>query len=325
MYSKIEPYKTEFLQVSELHTLYVEESGNSQGVPVLVLHGGPGAGTSPVQRQFFDPQFYRIILFDQRGAGRSTPSGETRENTTADLIADVEKIRKHLKIEKWLIFGGSWGSSLAMAYGVSHPNVCLGFILRGVFLLQEAELEWFLKGVHQFYPELWYPLMAKLLNAANVKKAYASLTYLDILELIDKVLHSKDEKKIEEILVALGQFEQDILTLMPEQGLQVTIEHCRNIAKIEHQYFINNRAEFAGMLEKLKRVQHLPCIIVQGRYDMVCPPVTAYQVHQAWPGSKLVMVPDGGHSAMDPAMTRALVETVDQIKSLLPRDSIDLE
>ena len=204
-----------------------------------------------------------------------------------------------------------------MAYGVSHPEACLGFVLRGVFLMQDIELEWLLKGVNQYFPELWFPLMEKLLKAAGKKIEASSLTYQDILELIEQVLHSGDAKKIETVLVGFGQFEQDILTLLPENNFQVTIEHCRTVAKIEHHYFKNNRYEFVGMLQKLKAVQHLPCVIVQGRYDMVCPPLTAYQVYQAWPGSQLVMVPDGGHSGMDPALTTALIKATDEFKPLL--------
>ncbi len=270
IFPQIEPYHIQQLKVSDLHTLYLEESGNPRGLPVVFLHGGPGAGTSPKHRQFFDPQFYRIILFDQRGAGKSTPPGETRENTVQNLVADMESIREHSGIERWLIFGGSWGSTLAMAYGVAHPDRCLGFILRGVFLMRDFEIDWFLKGVRIFFPEL-----------ASLQQS------------------------------APAEFEQHIMTLLPSTQLKFDPKQTELISKIEEHYFKNQRHELMGLLDRLKAIAHLPCTIVQGRYDMVCPPITAYEVHQAWPGSKLVMVPDGGHSASDPGMTSALVQATE--------------
>lgn len=315
LYPKIEPYSTEFLKVSDLHTLYLEESGNPQGVPVIFLHGGPGGGTGPAYRQFFDPAFYRIILFDQRGAGHSTPKGETRDNTTAALVADMEQIRVHLGIEQWLVFGGSWGSTLAMAYGVTHPSRCLGFILRGIFLMQESEINWFLCGTRQHFPDYWTPLMQKLLAATGKSTTpVEALSYQDILNLLEQLLHSDNKEAADEVFASFGRFEQDIMTLLPIADLKSSAEDCRTIAKLEHHFFAHNQHEFDGFLTKLKAVQHLPCTIVHGRYDMVCPPLSAYQVHQAWPGSKLVMVPDGGHSAMDPAITRALVVATDAFR-----------
>lgn len=318
MYPEIAAYSTEFLRVSELHTLYVEESGNPQGIPVVVLHGGPGGGSSPVQRRFFDPSFYRIILFDQRGAGKSAPRGETRENTVADLVADLERIRKHLDIEKWLVFGGSWGSTLAMAYGVVHPDHCLGFILRGVFLMSPSEIAWFLVGTRQFYPELWAPLMLKLLKACGkTHENLDTLAYIDILNLLETLLHSGQSDLADEVFQAFGQFEQDLMTLLPQDRFEATAEHCKTVAKIEQHFFKHNYPETAHLLEQLVKVKHLPCTIVQGRYDVVCPPITAYKVHQIWQGSKLVMVPNGGHSAMDPAIAEALVQATDEFKEII--------
>ncbi len=309
MFPTIQPYHTEFVKVSELHSLYVEQSGNPKGVPVVFLHGGPGSGTNPIQRRFFDPTFYRIILFDQRGAGKSTPHGELRDNTVAALVKDIETIRKHLAINKWLVFGGSWGSTLSIAYGIAHPQPCLGFILRGVFLMRETELQWFFNQVHYFFPELWYPLMQKLGHPSP-----ENLSCYEIMDLIQEVLDSGNQKRIEEVLYAFGHFEASIMTLLPKDLPNLSPALVEQIAKIEHHFFSKNRHETIDLLEKIDQVKHLPCIIVQGRYDMICPPITAYEVHQAWTGSKLVMVPKGGHSALDPAMTNALLTATEAFK-----------
>ncbi len=304
MFPALEPYQHFYLQADELHQLYVEACGNPNGIPVIFFHGGPGAGCQPKHRRFFDPAVYHIILFDQRGAGRSKPFAETRGNTLVNLIADIELVRQHFNIERWLVFGGSWGSTLALAYGEAHPTACLGFILRGIFLMREQEIQWFLEGVRYFYPEHWQKL-------AMVCKA---THYQDMLRNMEKIYHNGTLAEQKDFAYAYATFESNLSTLLPEPLTLYNHDNSLALARLEFEYFYYQRDAFKNLLRDIQRIQHLPCIIIQGRYDMVCPPISAYEVHQVWPGSELVMIPNAGHSASEPPIVNALVAATEKFK-----------
>ena len=315
MYPEIQPYQSEWLKVSPLHELYVEQVGNPKGVPVVVLHGGPGAGCSANQRRYFDPAFYHVILFDQRGAGRSKPSAETRDNTLVDIIADMEIIRQYLGIEQWLVFGGSWGSTVALTYGVNHPSRCLGFILRGIFLMRPFEVQWFMNQVRYFFPEQWYAMIATFANLSQTPIQNPDrLEFQEILQLMQRVLDTGNQSTIEAMFAAFSGFEEKIMTLHPSKNLPAPGNIMANIGRIQHHYFAHNMAETEGLLAKIERIKHLSCIIVQGRYDVVCPPISAYDLHQRWPKSTLNMVV-GGHSGSDSTIAQALVQATDTFKT----------
>jgi proline iminopeptidase len=309
MFPPIEPTRHGMLAVDDLHTLYWEESGNPDGLPVLFLHGGPGGGTTPNHRRFFDPSFYRIILFDQRGAGKSTPLGEYRQNTTALLIDDIEKIRAMLGIAQWLVFGGSWGSTLALAYGEAHPVRCLGFILRGIFLGTRNEVDWFMNGVKNFFPEV-YEEFAHAMPAAerdNLMEAYAKRLFNDDPSVYVPAAKSWSRYEgaclfLEPQAEAIANFESDAVSI----GLgRLEAHYMRNAVFLEEDQLVRN----------VGKIQHLPSIIVQGRYDVICPPISAYRLHQAWQGSKLAMVATAGHSAMEPGIANELVRATEQFKT----------
>jgi proline iminopeptidase len=305
LYPPLEPYAQGRLAVSDLHSLYWEVSGNPNGLPVIFLHGGPGGGTVPKHRQFFDPEKYRIVLFDQRGAGRSTPLAELQNNTTQDLIADIEQLRILLQVEAWLVFGGSWGSTLAIAYGEAHPERCLGFILRGIFLGRNSERDWFLRGMRHFFPEHWADFVRFLPPEERsdlLGSYYARLCSPDLL-----VSQSASQ--------SWANYEAKCASLLPKrvETPAVVSKSDIAIATIEAHYMVHDcflaDNQLLGNLEKIK---HLPCTIVQGRYDVVCPPVTAYELHRQWLGSKLVVTPDAGHSAFELSTQIALVEACDE-------------
>jgi proline iminopeptidase len=294
------------LAVDALHTLYWEESGNPDGIPVLFLHGGPGSGTSPRHRQFFDPLRYRIVLFDQRGAGKSTPLGETLANTTPLLVQDIEQLREMLGIAKWLVFGGSWGSTLALAYGQAHPERCLGFVLRGIFLCSDAEIDWFLQGMGWFFPE----------EHAKFTAPIAPERRADLLAAYCEQLFSDDPTQNLRAARTWGHYEGSCLHLL--QDKEVADQHGNDtvglsVGRLEAHYFRNKGFMSPGqLLQGVDRIRHLPAVIVQGRYDVVCPPRTAWTLHQAWPQARLVMVEDAGHSAFEPGIAAALVAATDQ-------------
>ena len=312
-FPEIEPNKDYMLTCGDLHNIYVEESGNPNGQPVIFLHGGPGGGCGAKQRRFFDPKHYRIILFDQRGCGKSTPLGETKENTTEDLINDMEIIRKHLNIKKWIIFGGSWGSSLALAYGVKYSKYILGLILRGVFLSRKTELDWFLKEVDQFFPENHALLLKHKdnLNKDNLIKEYTDLVFGSNFDIAKKAA------------VAWNKFEGSILKLLSSpsstnsENEEINYEFELARAKVQLHY-INNLCFIDGdaILNKVKVLQNIPIEIVQGRYDMVCPPKTAYDLKQKLPHSNLNMIPDAGHSASETGTLSSLIFATEKFKSL---------
>jgi len=311
LFPQIEPYCSGNIQLDDLHTMYWEKSGNPKGIPVLFLHGGPGAGTIPAHRRFFDPEKYLIVLFDQRGAGRSTPLGELRDNTTAHLVADMETLRAHLGIENWLLFGGSWGSTLAISYAENHPEYCLGLILRGIFLGRPQELDWFLYGCRTVFPEAWARFVEPLSDDEQK----------DVLGAYHRIL---TEGTVEEKLHAArtwSQYEGSCSTLMPSAETVAAFGQdnmALGLARIEAHYFANGLfMPNCALLDNIDRIRGIPGIIIQGRYDMVCPIVTADELHQRWPEAEYEVIPDAGHSAMDPGVRRALVHATESFKGRL--------
>ena len=307
LYPPIVPTRHGYLQVDELHTIYWEEVGNPNGVPVVFLHGGPGAGLSPQHRRFFDPDYYRVILFDQRGAGKSAPLGECRNNTTQLLVQDIERLRKEFGIEKWLVFGGSWGSTLALAYGEAHPERCLGFVLRGIFLCTQPEIDWFIEGVKWFYPEL-YEGFAALIPAAeqgNLLQAY-----------VDRIMSDKPDVHWPAVR-AWSRYEGRRVFLLPQPDDPPSDTLDLGVGRLESHYMVNlGFFEDDQLVRDVGRIAHLPCVIVQGRYDVICPPLSAHRLHQAWPGSVMQMIPDAGHGAMEKGISRALVGATEQFKRM---------
>ncbi len=301
------------LRLDSLHTMYWEESGNPRGVPVVYLHGGPGGGTSARARQFFDPAHYRIILFDQRGAGKSTPLGECKRNTTQLLIEDMERLREHLGVERWLLFGGSWGSTLALAYGQAHAQRCLGFVLRGIFLGRPQELSWFLYGLRTVFPEVWREL------AAPVPESERS----DLLTWYHRALQDPDKRVHLPLARAWSRYEASCSALRPNPTLIAHFEEdsiALAIARLEAYYFMNKLfLREDQLLAGVHVVRHLPCMIVQGRYDMICPIVTADDLARAWPEAEFVIVDDAGHSAWEPGVMAALVSGCEKMKAIRAR------
>lgn len=307
LFPPILPLRQGMLEVDELHTIYWEEVGNPHGVPVVFLHGGPGAGLSPQHRRFFDPQHYRVILFDQRGAGKSTPLGEWRNNTTQLLVRDIETLREKFGIDKWLVFGGSWGSTLALAYGEAHPERCLGFILRGIFLCTAAEIDFFLNGVQWFYPELYDEFVAPIPVAerGDLLRAYSERMLCD------------DPERYWPAARAWSRYEGRRVFLLPQEEEPASDTLDLGVGRLESHYMAN-LGFFSDdqLIREVGRIAHLPAVIVQGRYDVICPPLSAYRLHQAWPGSRLNMIPDAGHGALEAGIARALVTATEQFKRM---------
>ncbi len=308
LYPAIEARRSGMLPLDELHTLYWEESGNPDGVPAVLLHGGPGSGTTPQHRQFFDPAHYRIILFDQRGAGRSTPMGETCANTTQLLIADMERLRGLLGIAQWLVFGGSWGSTLALAYAQAHPQRCLALVLRGIFLSSPAEIDWFLHGMAWFFPRA-HARLCELLEPAERG---------DLLQAYCRRLFGDDPTQRLQAARAWNRYESSCLHLLPQPPEPQDAEsdaHALAVARLEAHYF-----HHAGFLEPdqllrgVDRLTGIPALIVQGHYDVICPPATAYRLHLAWPQARLRIINDAGHSAFEPGIAAALVDATDSFR-----------
>lgn len=311
LYPSIAPFGSSILNVGDSHEIYYELCGNPKGKPVVFLHGGPGSGCNPTQRRFFDPAHYLIILIDQRGCGRSLPLGDTRHNTTNDLVNDIEAIRKTLNIDKWLVFGGSWGSTLALCYALAHPQRVCGLILRGIFLSRPTELHWFLGEVQLFYPEQWQ-ILCDYLPASqrhNPIMAYEQLVFSD------------DTTISIPAAIQWNAFEGSIMSLLPrpqnnEAQINGEVELARarvQIHYIQQHCFVGERDLLAEAKAKLG---HIPTQIIQGRYDMVCPPITAWELALAMPHATLNIVADAGHSAMDASLTSALVAATEQFKHL---------
>jgi proline iminopeptidase len=308
LFPPIEPYRTGRLRLDSLHTMYWEESGNPHGVPVLFLHGGPGAGATPVHRRFFDPAHWRIVVYDQRGGGRSTPLGETRDNSPAHLVADIERLRGELEIEKWFAFGGSWGSTLALLYAVTHPQCCLGLVLRGIFLARATEIDWFLYGVSAIFPESWRAFAEFIPEAerGNLLAAYHR-------RLIDA-----DPRVHMPAARAWSLYEGACSTLLPNPETIAAFGEDRlalGLARIEAHFFTHFLLSGADdLVGRVSRIRHLPGIIVQGRYDMVCPIRNADELARAWPEAEYMIVPDAGHSAMEPGIREQLVLATERLK-----------
>lgn len=302
LYPEVKPYNKFRLQVGEIHELYVEECGNPRGIPVLVVHGGPGAGCDATMRRFFDTTHYRIILFDQRGAGRSLPHAELKENTTQDLIADIEVIRLHLNIESWLLFGGSWGSTLSLAYAETHPEQVLGLILRGIFLCREQDLQWFYQdGASHVFPDYW----------EDYKRLIPEHEQEDFIAAYHKRLVGSDDVMRMAAAKAWSVWEARCATLRPNHDI---VEHfadphvAMSLARIEAHYFVNHIfLEPNQLLLEAGKLSNIPGTIVHGRYDMVCPLDNAVDLHRAWPESHLEIVRDAGHSALEPGIVDALI------------------
>ncbi|MBI5162398.1 MAG: prolyl aminopeptidase [Magnetospirillum sp.] len=307
LFPPFDPYATGMLDVGNGHSLYWEQSGNPAGMPVVFLHGGPGAGTAPAYRRFFDPALWRVVLFDQRGCGRSRPEATVAANTTADLIADIERLRRHLGIERWMLFGGSWGSTLALAYGQAWPARVSGFVLRGIFLFERDEVAWFLGGMGRFFPEAWARFAARVAPETDLLAAY----------------HRRLGDPNPAVHLAAAQawcaYEEACARLIPRVEMAPMDQQAAlAMARLECHYMVHGGFLPEGaLLAGMGAIAHLPCTIVQGRYDMVCPPSTAVRLADAWPRARLAIVAEGGHSAMETGIRIALVMAVDSMRSQL--------
>jgi proline iminopeptidase len=313
LFPPIEPFASGMLDLDAPHRMYHEQSGNPRGVPVVFLHGGPGAGASAVHRQFFDPSFYRIVVFDQRGAGRSTPLGCLDKNTTQDLVADLERLRAHLRIEKWMVFGGSWGSTLALAYAEHHPERCRALVLRGIFLCRKSEIDWFLYGVRAIFPEAWRTFSGYIPEGERG----------DLLEAYHRRLTHPDPVVHMPAARAWSVYEGSCSTLLPNPALVADFATDRvalGLARIEAHYLKHDiflPENF--LLDNAPRLKAIPGVIVQGRYDIVCPPVSADDLHRAWPQASYTVVGDAGHSAFEPGIRSRLVAATEELKSRIQK------
>ncbi|WP_434684283.1 prolyl aminopeptidase [Pseudanabaena minima] len=309
LYPAIEPYRQGMLKVSNLHTIYFEESGNPEGKPVVILHGGPGGGSQPLYRQYFNPDLWRIVQFDQRGCGKSIPHAELTENNTWHLVEDIETLRKYLNIDCWVISGGSWGSTLALAYSETHPEYCQALILRGIFMLRRKELEWFYQeGAGYFFPEAW--------------EQYVELIPIDerhdMIAAYYRRLTSDDHHVRSQAARAWSVWEASTSKLVPDLELIArfgTEDFADAFARLECHYFMNRGFFISEMqlLENIDRIRHIPTTIVQGRYDVVCPMFTAWELHQAFSEAEFIVVPDAGHSMTEVGIRSALIEAGDRL------------
>ncbi|MHB1144062.1 MAG: prolyl aminopeptidase [Thiobacillus sp.] len=306
LYPPITPYASGMLETAGIHRIYWETSGNPAGIPVLFVHGGPGSGTSPKQRRFFDPARYRIVLFDQRGSGRSTPHGELADNTTPHLIADMEALRRELGIERWLVFGGSWGSTLALAYAETHPERCSGLVLRGIFLCRKSEIDWFLDGIRAFFPEAQRQLAGFIPESERG----------DLLTAYHRRLVDPDPAVHQPAAWQWATFEASCSTLLPSPELVAAFgseQTALSLSRIEAHYFMNHIfLPDNSLLANVERIRSIPAVIVQGRYDAVCPVVSADELARAWPEARYVIVADAGHSAFEPGICCELVAACDR-------------
>jgi proline iminopeptidase len=306
-YPEIEPFQTGLLKVSSLHTLYFEQVGNPQGKPIVFVHGGPGGGVDPSMRRFFDPKVWRIILFDQRGCGKSQPFSELQENTTWDLVSDMEKLREELKINQWTVFGGSWGSTLALAYAITHADRVKALILRGIFLLRKKEIDWFYQeGASNIFPDVW----AKYLEPIPQNERH------DLVKAYHKRLTSAEKSVRTEAAKAWSIWEGSTSKLFMDPKFIERFggdEFADAFARIECHYFVNKGFFKTDnwIIENIGKIRHIPALIVQGRYDVVCPAVSAYELNQAWPESELHIIADAGHSASEVGIKSKLIEATD--------------
>ena len=308
----IEPFNTFHLPVSDLHTIYIEESGNKNGKPVIFLHGGPGGGVDPKYRRYFNPDKWRIIMFDQRGCGKSTPFAELKENTTWDLVDDIEKIRNHLSIDNWVVFGGSWGSTLSLAYSQTYPNSCKGLILRGIFLVRKKEIDWFYQeGANNIFPDRWESFLAPIPveKRDNLMQAYY------------EILTGDDHSKKIEAAKAWSTWEGSTVRLMQDENFISDFsdeKFAEAFARIECHYFMNNCWFNSNnhLIENVDKIRHIPGVIIHGRYDIICPVVQAWDLHQAWPEADLHIIPDAGHSIFEEGIKDKILEYTEKFSSL---------
>ena len=310
LYPEIEAFDSGILTLDDPHQMYYEQSGNPNGVPVVFLHGGPGAGANPTHRRFFDPAYYRIVIFDQRGSGRSKPLGEIRNNTTPHLIADIETLRRHLGIDRWFVFGGSWGSTLGLAYAEHHPDRVRGLALRGIFLCRKSEIDWFLYGLKELAPEAWRTFSNFVPESERG----------DLLAAYQRRLMDPDPNVHMPAARAWSVYEGSCSTLLPSpetvkafgaDGLAL------GLSRMEAHYFSNNIFLAENfLLENVGKVRKIPTFIVQGRYDLVCPIRSADDLTRVWPEARYQIIPDAGHSAMEPGTRAALVTGMDKFREL---------
>jgi proline iminopeptidase len=298
--------------VSPLHTLYFEECGNPKGKPIVFLHGGPGGGISPELRRYFHPRKWRVVLFDQRGCGKSTPRAELRENTTWDLVSDIERLREHLGIDRWVVFGGSWGSTLALAYSEAHPRRVKGIVLRGIFLLRPSELRWFYQeGASHLFPDAWEKYLAPIPKRER----------RDLIAAFHRRLTSRNRRIRLEAAKAWSIWEATTSRLLIDESAIRKFRGARlaeTFARIESHYFFNKgflRKE-SQLLDDIGKIRHIPGVIVQGRYDVVCPMASAWDLHTAWPEARLIVVPDAGHSIKEPGIRSALISETERMAKL---------
>lgn len=312
LYPGLEPYASGRLAVDPTHALYWEEAGNPKGVPVAYLHGGPGAGAHPIHRQFFDPGHYRIVIHDQRGAGRSRPRGSLENNDPAALVADMERLRIARGIDKWILFGGSWGSALALAYATTHPDRVLGLILRGIFLMRKTDVDWIFDGLPHLYPEA-HAGLAALLQPQDAG---------DLSAAVERALHDPDPAVRLAAARAWCRYESVAtnITVQPEPDLNFADpQQAIDLARIELHFIRHHRfTPDDALLRGIDRIRHLPAAIIHGRYDMICPLKIADDLHQAWPEADYIVVPDGGHAALEPAIRSALVAATDRFRTIRP-------
>ncbi|GAB4541856.1 MAG: prolyl aminopeptidase [Ruegeria sp.] len=306
LYPPVDPFDQRVVDMGDGHRIYVEQCGNPDGVPVVVLHGGPGGGCSPAMRRYFDPEVYRVILFDQRGCGRSRPTASVENNTTWHLVADIERLRKLFEIDDWIVFGGSWGATLALIYAQTHPDRVTRLVLRGVFLATQAELDWFYGGgAGKFWPEQW-ARFTSLLRDSELS---------DTIGAYNKRLFSGD--RATEILYARAwsHWENALASIHTNGAVgESPGEYARTFARLENHYFINKAfLEHDGqILDRMDRIAHIPGHIVQGRYDMICPPQAAWSLAEKWPEAELKMVRQAGHALSEPGISAELVRIMDR-------------
>lgn len=307
LHPPIDPFDQQMIDVGDGHKVYVEQSGRRDGKPVVVLHGGPGGGCSPAMRRYFDPSVYRVILFDQRGCGRSRPHASVENNTTWHLVADIERIRALLEIDRWTVFGGSWGATLALIYAQSHPDAVSHLILRGVFLMTQSELDWFYGGgAGKFWPETWERFVDQIPKDERG----------DLIAAYHKRLFSGNLAEETRFSRAWSAWENALASVYSSgSGGEAPGEYARAFARLENHYFINSGfLDYDGqILDQIERIAHIPGVIVQGRYDMICPPRKAWQLAQAWPNAELRMIRNAGHALSEPGISAELVRTMDEL------------
>jgi len=307
LYPRVEPFARRMLDVGDGHQIYYEQCGNPDGMPVVVLHGGPGGGCSPVMRQFFDPEKYHVILFDQRGCGRSRPNASVEDNTTWHLVADIEKLRETVGVDRWIVFGGSWGATLALIYAQAHPSRTAWLVLRGIFLATQGELDWFYGGgAGQFWPDLWQ----------RFTDIVPKDEHHDLIAAYNKRLFSGDRTEEVAYAKAWASWENALASIENNGAtMDSPAEYARAFSRLENHYFINGAFldDSQQILQNMVKIAHVPGTIVQGRHDMICPPHMAWKLHKSWPTSEFRMIPKAGHALSEPGIASELVRTMNKL------------